>query len=77
MRVQFKKSLVLEGVAYKPGVHEIPDRFADHWYILSMVQNGKAFIRSEVGQDEAPADKQEEIPQAEKPKGKKGKKKQE
>lgn len=37
MKVQFIYSRTIDGSNYAPGIHEIPEVYADHWFFQSLV----------------------------------------
>lgn len=44
MKVNFKQPRSIGGVDYRKGIHEVPDSFSGHWYLLACIQNGSALI---------------------------------
>lgn len=42
MKVEFTQARSLEGVSYKPGIHEVPDKHQEHWYFKAMLKSGVA-----------------------------------
>jgi hypothetical protein len=33
MKLKFNHPIVLDGIHYHPGIHEVPDKFEGHWFI--------------------------------------------
>jgi hypothetical protein len=46
MKVKFKVPLILGGISYPPGVHEVDNGQEKHWFFLAHVANGNIVVLS-------------------------------
>lgn len=44
MKVELKVPSIFNKHHYVPGIHEVPDELAGHWYFLALVANGKVKV---------------------------------
>jgi hypothetical protein len=47
MKVNFKYPRMIDGHLYTPGLHEVPDSKATHWFLAATIRDGHATVVDE------------------------------
>lgn len=44
MKIQLKHPRSIDGKLFAPGVHDMPDALADHWFLKALMKDGDAVL---------------------------------